>query len=74
MDISSHVRGARKKWPELVRRWYVRCPGCAVVWLVVGARENDYHVCKGCGHGFDIKLSGARGDEPTPRGDGSKFT
>ena len=58
----------------MLRRWYVRCPGCAVVWLVVGARENDNHVCKGCGHGFAIRLSAARGDEPLPRGDGSKFT
>ena len=38
----------------MLRRWIVECPQCAQVWLVVGARERDDHVCKACGHGFPI--------------------
>jgi rRNA maturation endonuclease Nob1 len=53
----------------MLRRWFVRCPRCAEVWLVVGAREDDRHVCKGCGHGFVIRLSTEQaGDTPTPKG------
>lgn len=39
----------------MLRRWIVECPRCAGVWLVVGAREKDGHVCKACGHRFVIK-------------------
>ena len=42
------------RWLERLRRWIVECPRCAQVWLVVGAREMDGHVCKACGHGFRI--------------------
>jgi hypothetical protein len=48
-------------WASMLRRWLVECPRCAQVWLVVGARENDRHVCKGCGHGFVLSLSAAGG-------------
>ena len=50
------VKRAEKIRPENLRRWFVECPRCAEVWLVVGARENDRHVCKGCGHGFIIRF------------------
>ena len=78
MSVSSQVRRAKVGWPEILRRWFVRCPRCAEVWLVVGAREDERHVCKGCGHGFVISLSTERaGDMPTPKGAaehrGSKF-
>jgi hypothetical protein len=46
--------GGDGRWLEMLRRWVVECPRCAEVWLVVGAREMDGHVCKGCGHGFRI--------------------
>ncbi len=62
-------RPARKEgenWLGILRRWLVECPQCAEVWLVVGARENDPYVCKGCGHGFAIKFLTARpGSGPT---------
>ena len=78
MSVSSQVGRAKVGWPEILRRWLVRCPRCAEVWLVVGAREDDRHVCKGCGHGFVIRLSAVQaGDMPTPKGAGSlwsKFT
>lgn len=52
----------------MLRRWFVRCPRCAEVWLVVGAREGDRHVCKGCGHGFAVSLQAVQaGDPPVPR-------
>ena len=55
--------GARRRraerWPAMLRRWLVECPRCAEVWLVVGARENDGHVCKDCGHSFVVKFSEA---------------
>ena len=56
---------ARRKgesWPAILRRWLVECPRCSQVWLVVGAREKDRHVCKDCGHGFVVSLP------PTPDG------
>ncbi len=63
--------GARRRrgegWPAMLRRWLVECPRCAGVWLVVGARENDHYVCKGCGHGFVIRLpSTPEGGLPEP--------
>lgn len=54
-----------KSWPAMLRRWFVQCPQCAEVWLVVGARVDDRHVCKGCGHGFAIRFGNApAGDSP----------
>lgn len=59
------AEGAGKRsgegWTSMLRRWLVECPRCAQVWLVVGARENDKHVCKDCGHGFVLSLSAAGG-------------
>ena len=58
--------GARsvEGWTSMLRRWLVECPQCAQVWLVVGAREKDKHVCKDCGHGFVLSLTAAgRGPE-----------
>ena len=52
-----------ERWPAMLRRWLVECPRCAEVWLVAGARENDRHVCKGCGHSFVVRLS----TTPRPR-------
>lgn len=60
MSVSSQVGRAKVGWPEILRRWFVRCPRCSEVWLVVGARDDDRHVCKGCGHGFVIRLSAGR--------------
>lgn len=53
---SRPVKRLGESWPEILRRWLVECPQCAQVWLVVGARENDRHVCKDCGHGFNIRF------------------
>jgi hypothetical protein len=56
---------ARRKgesWPAILRRWLVECPQCSQVWLVVGTREKDRHVCKDCGHGFIVSFP------PTPDG------
>ena len=47
-----------ESWREVLHQWLVRCPQCHAHWLVIGARENDRYVCKECGHGFPIKLSG----------------
>lgn len=79
MSVSNQVGRAKVGGPEILRRWFVRCPRCAGAWLVVGAREDDRHVCKGCGHDFVIRLSGEQtGDTPTPKvavgSPGSKFT
>lgn len=79
MTVSIQVSRAGRRWPEILRRRFVRCPRCAEIWLVVGARDDERHVCKGCGHGFVIRLStGRAGDAPTPKGAavslGSKFT
>jgi ribosomal protein S27AE len=49
-------RRRKESWPAMLRRWLVECPRCAEVWLVVGARENDRHVCKDCGHGFVVRF------------------
>lgn len=69
MSVSNQVGRAKVGWPEMLRRWFVRCPRCAEVWLVVGAREGERHLCKGCGHGFVIRLSTEQaGDTPTPTG------
>lgn len=59
--------GGRKdeSWPTMLRRWLVECPRCTQVWLVVGARENDRHVCKDCGHGFVVSLPAARDVKPS---------
>ena len=46
--------GGGGSWLEALCRWIVECPRCAQVWLVVGARDTDGHVCKACGHGFII--------------------
>jgi hypothetical protein len=51
------VRRRGESWPAMLRRWLVECPQCDQIWLVVGARENDRHVCKDCGHGFIVNLS-----------------
>lgn len=53
---SRPVKRVDESWSEILRRWFVECPQCAQVWLVVGARENDRHVCKSCGHGFAIRF------------------
>jgi rRNA maturation endonuclease Nob1 len=55
----------------MLRRWLVECPRCAQVWLAVGARENDRHVCKDCGHGFVITRTDARGERPPATGSGN---
>ena len=52
----------REGWLDILRRWLVECPQCTEVWLVVGARDDDRHVCKECGHSFDIKFSVTTGD------------
>lgn len=44
-----------ERWREILRRWLVRCPECAEMRLVVGARENDSYACKDCGHSFTIR-------------------
>ena len=64
------VRRRGESWPEILRRWFVECPQCGEVWLVAGARENDRHVCKGCGHGFAIRFPVAPQDAPPPPGRG----
>jgi hypothetical protein len=53
--------GGGGRWLEALRRWIVECPQCAEVWLVVGARDADGHVCKACGHGFRIAPRAAAG-------------
>ena len=45
-----------ERWLEALRRWLVRCPKCLELRLVVGAHENDQHVCKDCAHSFTIKF------------------
>ena len=67
---SRPVKRGDESRSEILRRRFVECPQCAEVWLVVGARENDRHVCKGCGHGFAIRFSDAPEDDPSPVGRG----
>lgn len=49
-------------WFEKLRRWLVQCPSCSEIRLVVGAQENESHVCRDCGHSFLIKFSTAAKD------------
>ncbi len=63
-DEGAGRRGG-ESWPAMLRRWLVECPQCGQVWLVVGARENDRHVCKDCGHGFVVSLSSTRDGRQT---------
>lgn len=62
--VDDVTRGRGDSWPAMLRRWLVECPRCAQVWLAVGARENDRHVCKGCGHAFIIRTPSAPEDVP----------
>lgn len=57
-------------WPAMLRRWLVECPRCAQAWLAVGARENDGHVCKDCGHAFVISRRAGRDNGPPASGGG----
>jgi transposase-like protein len=63
---------ARQSLPEILRRWLVKCPQCAEVRLVVGARENERYVCKDCGHSFTFRLSVAANDDSSNEGLDSK--
>lgn len=56
-----------ESWAERLRRWLVHCPQCSEVRLVVGAKENDRYVCKGCGHSFKIKVSAVTNSERVKR-------
>ena len=62
--LSGGATGKRRaeSWAEILRRWLIECPQCAQVWFVVGASENDRHVCKDCGHSFVIRFTGAPKD------------
>jgi hypothetical protein len=60
-------RRRRDGWLDSLRRWLVECPQCAEVWLIVGARDNDGHTCKKCGHGFTIRLSVPTGEIKSTR-------
>jgi hypothetical protein len=64
-------RRGNEGWSAMLRRWLIECPQCAEVWLVVGARENDRHVCKDCGHGFTISFPVARGERSALVGRGT---
>lgn len=59
-----------ESWPAMLRRWLVECPRCAQVWLVVGARESERHVCKDCGHGFVLGRPATGGGRPAEEGSG----
>ena len=65
---------ATESLPETLRRWLVKCPQCAEVRLVVGARENERYVCKDCGHSFTVRLSVAANDDLSNEGLDSKIT
>ena len=67
---SRPVKRGLESRSETIRRRFVECPQCAEVWLVVGARENDRHVCKGCGHGFAVRFPEAPEDGLSPVGRG----
>jgi hypothetical protein len=60
-----------ESWPAMLRRGLIECPRCAQVWLVVGACENDRHVCKDCGHGFVVSLPATRDGRPAAVGRGA---
>lgn len=45
-----------KSWIAMLRQWFVPCPRCREISLVVGIREGDQHVCKACGHRFSANL------------------
>lgn len=45
---------------ETVRKSRLICPGCRQAWLIPGARVNDVHVCKSCGHRFTIETRAAQ--------------
>jgi hypothetical protein len=68
-ELTEH---ARQSVPEILRRWLVKCPQCAEVRLVVGARENERYVCKDCGHSFTVRLSVAANDDLSNEGLDSK--
>ena len=61
-DRAGERKRKREGWLDILRRWLVECPQCTEVWLVVGARDDDRHVCKECGHRFAIKLSVTTGE------------
>ncbi len=65
------VRRNCESWPAMLRSWLVECPRCSQVWLVVGARENDRHVCKDCGHGFVVSLPATRDGRQAALGRGA---
>jgi hypothetical protein len=68
----SLTRGGQSR-AEKLRRWLVECPRCSGVWLVVGAREGDAYLCKGCGHAFTIRFTVARrGNPPGSAASGSR--
>lgn len=52
-------KAGREGWAQILHRWLVECPRCLEVWLIIGARENDSHICKDCGHRFIIRLPSA---------------
>lgn len=54
---SDDNKGDSIRWRSMLRRWLVECPRCLRSWIVVGARENDSHRCKDCGHDFVITFS-----------------
>lgn len=58
---NAHKRG-KESWAAMLRRWLVKCPRCSEVWLVIGAREKEGHICKDCGHSFIIRLTDAPKD------------
>ena len=33
------ANSGKESWSEMLRRWFLTCPQCTNVWLVVGARE-----------------------------------
>ena len=63
---------ATQSLPEILRRWLVKCPHCAEVRLVVGAREKERYVCKDCGHSFTVRLPVAANNDLSNEGLDSK--
>ena len=72
-ELRDQEAGSRrvKSWPAMLRRWLIECPQCGQVWLAVGARENDRHVCKDCGHAFVVSRAGTRGERPPAAASGN---